>query len=56
MHPFLAGVLFETWAAQFDRPVTPVPSEYHPFLATECPHIYPPAVPATFRGLKWGQR
>lgn len=55
MYPFLAGLLFEEWEAQYVRPVPP-PRPFNTLIAYERPHIYPPAVPATFRGLKWGQR
>ncbi|KUN16540.1 hypothetical protein AQJ23_44920 [Streptomyces antibioticus] len=63
MYPFLAEVLFETWAAQYDR----TPQEltlrsperldlYSRLIAVERPHVLPPLVPETFRGPKWGQR
>ncbi|MFJ3248347.1 hypothetical protein [Streptomyces sp. NPDC086782] len=56
MYPFLASVLFESWAVQYDRPARQVPQEYHALIACERPHLYAPMVPETFRGPKWGQR
>ncbi|MEU3986102.1 hypothetical protein AB0F77_39600 [Streptomyces sp. NPDC026672] len=56
MYPFLAALLFETWAAQYDRPVRQLPMECHDLIAYERPHLYAPMVPETFRGPKWGTR
>ncbi len=56
MYPFLASIIFEGWAAQYDRPVRQIPQEWHNLIVLEQPHTYAPMVPETFRGPKWGMR
>jgi hypothetical protein len=57
MNPFLAALIFETWAAKYDPNADAVTTQtYHNVLAVQLPHIYAPMVPETFRGPKWGTR
>ncbi|MDX2575920.1 hypothetical protein PV332_10550 [Streptomyces scabiei] len=57
MTPFLAALIFETWAAQFDAEAdVTLTQAYHNVIAQERPHLYAPMVPETFRGPKWGRR
>ncbi|MBT2412665.1 hypothetical protein J7I94_19215 [Streptomyces sp. ISL-12] len=57
MTDVLARMLFETWAAQYDpKADAGFVRQQHGVLSTVCPHLYPPQVPATFRGPKWGKR
>ncbi|MEV4037703.1 hypothetical protein [Streptomyces umbrinus] len=57
MNPFLAALIFETWAAKYDPEANAVTTQtYHNMLAPALPHIYAPMVPETFRGPKWGAR
>lgn len=54
---FLAGLIFQTWADQYDREAdhTAVQAR-HNLLSVYAPHLYAPMVPETFRGPKWGMR
>ncbi|WP_157882413.1 hypothetical protein [Streptomyces silvensis] len=57
MTPTLARMLFETWAAQYDpKADVSFVRQQHGMLAIMRPHLYPPVVPESLRGPKWGQR
>jgi hypothetical protein len=57
MNPFLAALIFETWAAKYDPEADAVTTQtYHNIVAQARPHTYAPMVPETFRGAKWGTR
>lgn len=57
MNPFLAALIFETWAAKYDPEADAVTTQtYHNIVAQARPHTYAPMVPEMFRGPKWGQR
>jgi hypothetical protein len=52
----LFQLIFDEWAAQFERP-EPAPNlERRMFLRRALPANHRPAVGATFRGPKWGTR
>ncbi|MEU1200144.1 hypothetical protein ABZ446_28515 [Streptomyces sp. NPDC005813] len=57
MTAFIARLIFETWAAQYDPEATSATTrDHHLVLSSVAPHLYAPMVPATFRGPKWGTR
>ncbi|MEU1254810.1 hypothetical protein ABZ445_16170 [Streptomyces chartreusis] len=57
MNPFVARLIFETWAAQFDPEADASTTQAHHIIVQQAaPHLYAPMVPPTFRGPKWGTR
>jgi hypothetical protein len=57
MTPTLAALITYTWEAQYDRePHQGRLTLAHTIVRRERSHLYPPQVPETFRGPKWGQR
>lgn len=57
MTPFLAALIFESWAEAYNPNANPSTVQaYHNVIAEELPHLYAPMVPETFRGPKWGTR
>jgi hypothetical protein len=57
MTRILARLIFETWAAQYNREDDTERTQMQHFVIQEQrPHLYAPMVPATFRGPKWGTR
>ncbi|MFE3144768.1 hypothetical protein [Streptomyces scopuliridis] len=57
MNKFLASLIYQAWAAQYDpRADHNTTKQWHRILITVMPHTYPPAVPAALRGPKWGRR
>jgi hypothetical protein len=53
----LAALIYATWAAQYDPEADAVSVEAaNLVIAEKIPHIFPPLVPETFRGPKWGTR
>ncbi|MDH6625757.1 hypothetical protein M2271_003568 [Streptomyces sp. LBL] len=54
---YINALIRETWAVEYDREADPsLTQAYHNVIAAQRPHLYPPMVPATFRGPKWGMR
>ncbi|MFF3312497.1 hypothetical protein [Streptomyces sp. NPDC002952] len=57
MTPFLARLIFETWASKYDPEADASSTPFHHIMiAQQAPHLYAPMVPETFRGPKWGTR
>ncbi|MEU1037669.1 hypothetical protein [Streptomyces sp. NPDC005907] len=57
MTPFIARLIFETWAAKYDPEADAETTPFHHIMIAQAePHLYAPMVPETFRGPKWGQR
>ncbi|MFG3244621.1 hypothetical protein [Streptomyces sp. NPDC048157] len=57
MNKFLASLIFQTWASQFDPAADHNTTKArHTILISVMPHNYPPAVPAALRGPKWGKK
>ncbi|PPS86444.1 hypothetical protein [Streptomyces sp. MH60] len=50
-----AWYIYRTWRAQFEPESTWPVMEAHAKLSQRHPHLYPPQVPETFRGPKWGK-
>lgn len=56
MKTTLSRLIFDEWAAQFERPEPTPNMERRMFLRKALPANHRPMVSATFRGPKWGTR